>query len=92
MPQEERLAAYNLDGTEKVTIRRIAESVLRLTGSERPIEFVPARSGDYGGVDVSSEKAKRDLGWEPRVGFEEGLEHSIAWLMTQEKRPEAVSG
>ncbi len=82
---------YNLDGAEKVTIRRIAESVLRLTGSQRPLEFVPARSGDYGGVDVSSEKAKRDLGWEPRVMFDEGLERSIAWLV-KDQRVEAPAG
>ena len=48
---------YNLDGAEKVTILRIAETVLRLTGSERPIEFMPARAGDYGGKDVLSDKA-----------------------------------
>ncbi len=74
---------YNLDGREKVTIRQIAESVLRLTGSEKPLEFVPARSGDYGGVDVSSEKAYRELGWEPRVPFDQGLERTVAWLMSE---------
>ena len=50
---------------EKITILRIAETVLRLTGSDRPIEFVPARAGDYGGKDVSATKAARELGWTP---------------------------
>ncbi len=72
---------YNLDGEEKITIRRIAETVLRLTGSDGGIEFVPARAGDYSGKDVSSEKARRELGWVPEVPFEEGMKHTVPWLI-----------
>jgi UDP-glucose 4-epimerase len=71
---------FNLDGQEKVTILRIAESVLKLTGSNQPVQFLPARPGDYAGVDVSSEKAKRVLGWEPQVSFDEGLKRTVEWL------------
>jgi len=74
---------YNLDGREKITILRIAETVQRLTGSHRPIEFVPARGGDYAGADVSSEKARADLGWEPAVDFEEGMRRTVPWLIEQ---------
>lgn len=74
---------YNLDGREKITILRIAETVQRLTGSRRPIEFVPARGGDYAGADVSSEKARADLGWEPAVDFEEGMRRTVPWLIEQ---------
>ncbi|HEY7269061.1 MAG TPA: NAD-dependent epimerase/dehydratase family protein [Dehalococcoidia bacterium] len=71
---------FNLDGAEKVTILRIAETVMRLTGSKQPIEFLPARSGDYDGVNVSSEKAARLLGWRPRTTFDEGMRETVAWL------------
>jgi len=72
---------YNLDGREKITILRIAETVLRLTGSQRPIEFVLARGGDYAGTDVSSEKARVELGWEPQIDFEEGMRRTVPWLI-----------
>lgn len=36
------------------------------------------RRGTY-----SNEKARRVLGWEPRIGVEEGLQHTIAWLNEQ---------
>jgi len=52
---------YNLDGTEKVTIRQIAEAVQRLIG-HATIEQVPARPGDFSGKEVSSELARRELG------------------------------
>ncbi len=81
---------YNLDGTEKVTILRIAETVLRLTGCRSQIEFMPARAGDYTGRDVSSEKARRELNWEPRVDFEEGMKRTVPWLV-ERLREEAVA-
>ncbi len=73
--------AYNVDGTEKITILQIAETVLRLTGSQRPIEFMPARGGDYAGREVSSEKARRELGWQPEIDFEEGMRRTVPWII-----------
>ena len=72
---------YNLDGREAITILRIAETVLRLTGSERPIQFMPARSGDYAGTEVLSEKARIELGWEPEIDFDEGMRRTVPWLV-----------
>jgi UDP-glucose 4-epimerase len=74
---------YNLDGREKISILRIAETVLRLTGSQRPIEFMPARGGDYAGREVSSEKARRELDWQPEIDFEEGMRRTVPWLIEQ---------
>jgi len=76
---------FNLDGSEKVTILQIAETALKLTGSSQPVQFTPARPGDYGGVDVSSARAKALLGWEQRVNWEEGSKKTVAWLMEQAK-------
>ncbi len=72
---------YNVDGTEKITILQIAETVLRLTGSDRPIEFMPARGGDYAGREVSSEKARRELRWQPEIDFEEGMRRTVPWII-----------
>ncbi len=85
-PQAEN-ATFNLDGSEEVTILRIAQTVLRLTGSEVPLQFLPARVGDYKGADVSSAAAKRVLGWEPRVNFEDGARETVQWLMAEASAP-----
>jgi UDP-glucose 4-epimerase len=82
---------YNLDGAEKVTILRIAETVLRLTGSDRPIEFMPARAGDYGGKDVLSDKAKAELGWVPEINFEEGMKRTVPWLIERLRAEEEAA-
>jgi UDP-glucose 4-epimerase len=78
-----RNQTFNLDGTEKVTILQIAETALKLTGSTLPIEHTPARPGDYGGVEVSSQHAKDVLGWEPEMNWEDGSRKTVAWLVEQ---------
>jgi len=69
---------YNLDGTEKVTIKQIAETVQKVVGNVK-IEYVPARPGDFGGKEVASQLAKNELGWEPKVSFEEGVRRYVEW-------------
>jgi UDP-glucose 4-epimerase len=73
---------YNLDGTERVTIRQIAETIQKILGDVR-IESVPARPGDFNGKEVSSERAAFELGWRPKVSFEEGVRRYIAWYQEQ---------
>ena len=77
---------YNIDGSEEVTILRIAETVHRLIGG-KGIEFVPARAGDYGGKQVSSTKAAREIGWMPKIDFETGMERTVAWFLETQNRP-----
>ena len=80
-----RNKVYNLDGTEKVTIRRIAEIVQRVVGGAK-IEYGPARPGDFSGKEVSSQLAKQELGWEPKVSFEDGVRRYIEWWRAREAR------
>jgi UDP-glucose 4-epimerase len=71
---------YNLSGREKVTVKQIAETVQKLLGKGE-IVYVEGRAGDFSGKEVVSEKAKRELGWEPQVSFEEGLRRYIDWYL-----------
>lgn len=69
---------YNLDGNERITIRQIAETVRSLIGDVQ-IQYTDARPGDFSGKQVSSALAKRELGWEPTVRFEDGVRRYIEW-------------
>lgn len=79
---------YNLDGTEKVTIKQIAETIQGLIGNVQ-IQSVPARPGDFSGKEVSSQRAKSELGWEPKVSFEEGVSRYIRWYQGRQAKAEA---
>jgi UDP-glucose 4-epimerase len=79
---------YNLDGSEKVTIKQIAETVQKVIGDVK-IDYVPARPGDFSGKEVSSQLAKTELGWEPKIGFEEGVRRYVDWYKARVARTEA---
>jgi nucleoside-diphosphate-sugar epimerase len=70
---------FNLEGMRKVTIREIAETIKKLLDGKVKIVYTPARSGDYAGKEVSNEKVKNTLGWEPKIDFEEGMRRTIEW-------------
>ena len=76
---------YNLEGLRPVTIKEIAETVKKLVG-DVAIEYKEARPGDYGGAIVSAAKAKKELGWQPRVDFEEGVRRYIEWYKQSQLR------
>ena len=71
---------YNLEGPRKVTVLEVAEGIRKAIGDHVKIEFVPARPGDFGGKEVSAEKAKLELGWYPTVSFEDGLRTTVEWF------------
>lgn len=79
---------YNLDGKEKITIKQIAETIQKIIGNVK-IEYIPARPGDFSGKEVSSELANKELGWEPKVSFEEGLRSYISWYKEREEKRRA---
>lgn len=80
---------YNLDGNEKITIRQIVDTVQKITGIAAKTETIPARPGDFGGKVVSSELAKKELGWEPRTSFEPGLKKYIEWYKKTEAKKDS---
>lgn len=71
---------YNLEGTWRVTVLEVAEGIRNLIGDHVRIEFVPGRPGDFGGKEVSGEKARRELDWIPTVEFEKGLKRTVEWF------------
>ena len=62
--------------------RSLLEVIAVLEGALRtPLEinWLPGRSSDVSVSVVAIDRAKGALGWEPKVGFIEGLRRTIAW-------------
>jgi nucleoside-diphosphate-sugar epimerase len=72
--------AFNIGNPRSVcTIYDLARQVVRLTGSKSRLVFVPWPHTDVELRIPNIEKARRILGFEPRVDLEEGLGRTIAW-------------
>lgn len=67
----------NIGNTNEITILELAKLVKRLTGSKSTIVFHPLPIDDPRERRPVIEKAKRLLGWEPKVDIEEGLLRTI---------------
>jgi UDP-glucose 4-epimerase len=80
---------YNLEGSEKITIRQIAETIQRILGRVE-IKYVDGRPGDFSGKEISNRRAMEELGWEPKVSFEEGVRRYIIWYRKQEELREKL--
>jgi len=75
---------YNLDGSEKISVRQIAETIQKIIGHVE-IQYIEGRPGDFSGKECVSLRAKEELGWEPRVSFEEGVRRYISWYEAQKE-------
>lgn len=73
--QEEKSDVYNLGNGQGYSVREVIETARRVTGHMIPAEEKGRRAGDPAVLVASSEKAKRELGWQP---VHESLEEIVA--------------
>jgi dTDP-glucose 4,6-dehydratase len=71
---------YCLGGNSEKTNLEITKNILELMGvGEEMIEFVQDRKGHDKRYAIDFSKAKNELGWEPQISFESGLQETIDW-------------
>jgi dTDP-glucose 4,6-dehydratase len=69
----------NIGNPVEFTIIDFAHLVLRLAGSSSSIEYRPLPEDDPKTRKPDISRARNILGWEPRIGVEDGLTRTIAW-------------
>jgi len=70
---------YNIGMGTQTTIKELCELILRITGKKFEIQFEPAGQTFVTNRIGSTEKAKKDLGFEAEVNLDEGLSRLIEW-------------
>ena len=73
----------NIGNPREMTILEFARAVQRVAGKELPIVFKPLPQDDPRQRRPDITKAKRVLGWEPKVDLEEGLRRTFEWFRAQ---------
>ena len=76
---------YNIGGGRELTNRELTEIILRkFDRDESSIEYVTDRLGHDLRYSVSHEKITRELGYKPKINFEDGIEETIEWYKRNE--------
>ena len=73
------------------TLNELVSTLQSLVDSDLEPEYGPPRPGDVSESLADVSLARKLLGYEPRIGFEEGLQRTIAWIVEQRAAHEARS-
>src|SRR5881394_1385678 len=76
----------NIGNPREMTIEEIATTIIRITGTESTIEYKPLPEDDPKVRQPDISRAKRVLGWEPGVTFEDGITRTIQYFRESLKR------
>ena len=82
LEQAQAGSIYNVGGGHEMTNLALTELLLDALGKPRSlIRFVPDRLGHDRRYSLNCRRVFRELGWQPLVGFQGGLERTIHWYV-----------
>jgi dTDP-glucose 4,6-dehydratase len=73
----------NIGNPQELTIEQIARTIIALVGSTSRIVYRPLPQDDPKQRQPDITRARTLLGWEPRVGLEEGLAKTVGYFKTK---------
>lgn len=76
----------NIGNPREMTIKQFADEIIRITGTKSTIEYRPLPVDDPKVRQPDITRAKKILGWEPRVHFEQGIKETIEYFRESLKR------
>lgn len=76
----------NIGNPIETTILEFAEKINAFTGNQAGIQFKPLPKDDPKQRQPNIAKAKRILGWEPKVALDQGMATTVDWFAERIKR------
>jgi nucleoside-diphosphate-sugar epimerase len=70
---------FNIGTGERISLNQTLDLLRRISGKNLEAKYDPPREGDIRDSLADISRAREALGYEPTVGFEEGLERTFEW-------------
>ena len=79
---------YNIGSGKRVTVNELAEKITALTNSSSKLTYSDAVKGDAEHTWSDISKAKKELGYNPKIDLDEGLWRYVEWYKENGKEME----
>ena len=85
-------SSYNISSDNEIDNKTIIKKILSIMKKpEDMIEYVKDRPGHDFRYSMDSSKIKNELGWSPKIGFDEGLEETVNWYLNNKEWWQKIS-
>ena len=73
--------SINIGTSKSISIKQLAEKIRKITGYKGKIKWnsFPKRALEIPKLEVDSSKAKKLLGWKPKISLDEGLKITASY-------------
>lgn len=76
---------FNIGGPDVITLKGLAELIIKESGNSIPLEIKPPVEGDIKQTIFDISKAGEKLNWRPEVSIKEGIRDFVEFLRVREK-------
>jgi UDP-glucuronate 4-epimerase len=76
---------YNLGESQTTTLKELIHMIEEALGKKANIEVLQAQPGDVSVTYADISKAKRLLGYQPKVKMKEGIQRFVEWYKRENK-------
>lgn len=76
---------FNIGTGHETSVNTIYKELVTLLGRDKSASYGPAKLGEQMRSCISSELAKRSLGWRADMGLNQGLASTLEWFQKQEE-------
>jgi UDP-glucuronate 4-epimerase len=83
---------YNIGGGSQIALSRALDLIQQFAGRRLEITHLPPQEGDVHDTGADTARARTDLGYRPRIDFEDGLRAQFDWVLANEQARDEVSG
>jgi UDP-glucose 4-epimerase len=70
---------FNIGGGNRISVNDLIFVIEQATGRRAIIRYTDKQKGDVIDTLADNSKARRILGWEPRVDIRDGISHYVSW-------------
>src|SRR5215469_1750731 len=80
---------FNVGCGERISLNQVLAALRKVTGKPLHATYDPPREADIRDSQADISEARRYLGYEPQVGFGQGLELTYGWYRESQQKPAA---